>query len=98
MLGLGQARAPNLVTLELDAPATLTRLRAAGFAIAPPTHRICHWSAYLRPGVFALYRAVLDDSLPFHRLRSLTATDPAPRWSRLRPTLGLPLPFLSKPS
>jgi pimeloyl-ACP methyl ester carboxylesterase len=100
MLGLGHARAPNLVTLQLDAADTLAALRRAGFTIAEPHKRICHWSAYLRPGVFPLYRALLNDHLSFAQLRALTGTDPSPRWSRLlaQPKIALPLPFLAKAS
>ncbi|KUF12213.1 alpha/beta fold hydrolase [Pseudoponticoccus marisrubri] len=90
MLGLGALRLPNLVTLQLDDAESLHRLRAAGFAVAPPMRRICHWSPYLRPGVFPLYRAVLSGALPLPRLRALLPDAPQPRWSRLVPVLARP--------
>ena len=100
MLGLGRLRAPNLVTLQLDDPATLAALRRAGFPLAAPAGRICHWSAYLRPGVFPLYRALLSGRLSLSQLRALCPDEPAPRWSRLRPQRlpALPLPFLARAS
>ena len=53
---LGLARLPGLPTLRLDAPEHLAGLLAMGYDIAPPQRRVCHWSSYLRPGVFDLYR------------------------------------------
>lgn len=80
-------RRANTLTLQLDHVATPVSLAAAGFALAPPTARICHWSSYLRPGVFALYRALLHpagaDPLP--RLRAALPDTVDPRWSRLLP-------------
>lgn len=85
MLGAGPLAdaAPNLVSLQLDDPRSLEALRQVGFPIAPPQRRICHWSPYLRAGVFPLYRAVLDEEMPLDRLRALLPTTPAARWSRL---------------
>lgn len=87
MLGQGAAGLSNMVTLQLDDGPSLARLRAAGFPIAAPARRICHWSPYLRPGVFPLYRAVLCGALPPARLRALLPQEHAPRWSRLAPRL-----------
>ncbi len=84
--GLPQPRA-NWVDLQLDhedAPAALAGL---GFRINGPGARICHWSAYRRPGVFALYRAFLRERAalsPAH-LRAALSLPQAPRWSRLLP-------------
>lgn len=55
---------PNLTTLRLDDPDTLDALATQGLPVAPPQRRICHWSAYLRPGVFDLYRALLMQPHP----------------------------------
>jgi len=94
MLGHGGFCHPRLVTLQLDDSRSLLALRQAGFHIAPPERLICHWSPYLREGVFLLYRAVLDGSMPLETLRALLPTDCAPRWSRLRPRLPIPQPPL----
>ncbi len=85
MLGHGSLSLPNMVTLQLDDPQSLAALSRSGFPIAQPTARICHWSPYLRSGVFALYRAYLSGVMPQHQLRALLPVAPAPRWSRLMP-------------
>lgn len=87
MLGQGAPDLPNLVTLQLDDPASLHALRRAGFPVAAPERLVCHWSPYLRPGVFPLYRAVFAGDMALSRLRALLPADPAPRWSRLLPHL-----------
>lgn len=87
MLGHGRLRHPRLVTLQLDDPHSLAALRGAGYPVAPPDRLICHWSPYLRDGVFPLYRAVLDGRLPLSGLRSVLPEGVTPRWSRLRPRL-----------
>lgn len=58
------------VTLRLDQARHLSALRGLGYNLPAPERRICHWSTYLRPGTGALYRAILDGSLPFARLKS----------------------------
>lgn len=90
MLGHGRLRHPRLVTLQLDDPHSLSALRVAGFPVASPDRLICHWSPYLRDGVFPLYRAVLGGQLPLARLRALLPAEVTPRWSRLRPRLPRP--------
>ncbi|WP_136637083.1 alpha/beta hydrolase [Pseudooceanicola onchidii] len=87
---------PNWLTLPLDADHVLAALRALGHPIAPPQHWVCHWSSYLRPGVFSLYAALLADPspLPITRLRRLIER-PAPQSARWRPDwsqIPLPLP------
>ena len=81
-----------LVTLQLDDAQSLAALRGLGFPIAPPDRLICHWSPYLREGVFPLYRAILSGDLTLDRLRAVLPTACAPRWSRLRPRLPRPQP------
>lgn len=75
----------NWLDLQMDDPRTLAALRGFGFRIAPAHRRICHWSGYLRPGMFPLYRALLRDreALPLSSLRAALPTDLSPRWSRL---------------
>ncbi|QRF65983.1 DUF726 domain-containing protein [Ponticoccus alexandrii] len=87
MLGQGAPDLPNLVTLQLDDPDSLHALRRAGFPIRPPERLVCHWSPYLRPGVFPLYRAVFAGDMALSRLRALLPAETAPRWSRLMPRL-----------
>lgn len=89
-------RQPNTLTVQIDQPATLRALAGMGFSIASPSGRICHWSAYLRPGVFDLYQALLrrPGSYPLARLRGLLPDRPDPRWSRVLhlPEVRAPLP------
>ncbi|MGP6086667.1 T6SS effector phospholipase Tle3 domain-containing protein [Antarctobacter jejuensis] len=87
MLGHGGLNHARLVTLQIDDPASLTALRRAGYPVAAPERLICHWSPYLRQGVFPLYRAVLGGDLSLDALRDLLPDHCAPRWSRLRPRL-----------
>jgi len=87
-LGHGLPALPRTLTLQLDHPDTLAALRRAGFEIARPKARVCHWSSYLRPGVFQFYRALVrtPESLSLAQLRAALPAEPDPRWSRiLRP-------------
>lgn len=83
---IGQGiKAPNAVTVQLDCRDTLARLENIGFNIAPAGRRICHWSAYTRPGVMDFYARFLR--APEHLSLDLIARSAthvvAPRWSRL---------------
>jgi pimeloyl-ACP methyl ester carboxylesterase len=95
-LGLALPGGPKVLNLQLDHPETLAVLRLAGFEIGDPTARICHWSPYTRPGVFAMYQRLLReaDTLSLAQLRATLPEQPAPRWSRLLPVpeIRLPLP------
>ncbi|WP_306116894.1 MULTISPECIES: alpha/beta hydrolase [unclassified Roseovarius] len=77
----------NTLTLQMDHPQTLDKLRRCGFRIASPATRISHWSSYMRPGVFSLYRALLRRSaqVDLGHLQSVLPTQPEPRWSRIIP-------------
>lgn len=90
MLGHFPTHLPNMVTLQLDDPEALAALRRAGYPIAPPERRVCHWSPYLRAGVFPLYCAFLSGEMPLPVLRAALPEAPAPRWSRLLPLRALP--------
>lgn len=81
--GTGSPR-PNWLDLPLDTPETLVALAALGPRIAPPRARSCHWSLYLRPGIFALYRALLRDGLPLAALQACLPASPPPARSRFR--------------
>ncbi len=93
-LGAGLAL-PQCVTAQIDHPDHLTGLRLLGFAIPPATNRMCHWSSYLRSGLFPLYRAFLDPDhgLDLADLRRALPTALTPRWSRLLGPLLPPAPF-----
>lgn len=91
--GIGRGSA-NWIDIQLDQAETLEALAGLGHRIAPPHLRICHWSLYLRPGVFGLYRALLRDRLPLAVLRDRLPLRHSRRWSRLfaPPRLGSILP------
>jgi pimeloyl-ACP methyl ester carboxylesterase len=84
-IGAGLPDQPRVVTVQLDHAGSLDVLARAGFDIAPPAASICHWSSYLRPGVFDLYHALLrhPGSLPLAQLRAKLPDRPDHRWSRL---------------
>jgi len=96
-LGLHLPDRPNTVTLQLDHARTLAALARIGFPIAPPAATICHWSSYLREGVFAFYNAALrgDSRLGMEDLRRLVTDVPEPRWARVRPLPPMGLPALT---
>lgn len=78
---------PNALTLQLDCERTLEALSEIGLQIASSSRRICHWSAYTRPGVMSLYAAFLRDpkKLNLGVLSQILPQRLAPRWSRLLP-------------
>jgi pimeloyl-ACP methyl ester carboxylesterase len=85
-IGLG-IDAGNVTNIQLDCAQTLLGFDRMGFKVAAPSRRICHWSAYTRPGVMAFYNAFLRDPamLPQARLAQWLPREAAPRWSRLLP-------------
>ena len=50
---------PNWLEIVIDNPETETALAGLGYPLRPSSVRVCHWQPYLRPGLFALYRALL---------------------------------------
>lgn len=90
----GTAGRANWLDIGLDDRDTLAALAALGLDIPPPALRICHWSLYLRPGIFALYRALLRDRLALAALRDQLPDAAGPPRSRLLAPLqrcpGLP--------
>lgn len=82
--GLAQPRR-NWVDLQIDDPDTLGSLRRLGFAIDGATSRACHWSPYLRAGLFEVWRTALctPSALPLGLLGMARPERPARRWSRL---------------
>ena len=99
-LGLALASGPNVLTLQLDDDETLEVLRGAGFVIAPPAARICHWSPYTRAGALDFYARLLrePERLRLAQLRAALPERSAPRWSRLLPELRMTLPIGRKAS
>ena len=106
-IGAGLPDQPKAVTLQLDHAGSLAALARAGFKLPLPAGLICHWSSYLRPGVFDLYHALLrkPGSLPLAQLRATLPDRTEHRWSRLwapviRVCHGLPrmLPSLKPPA
>ena len=79
---------PCWTDLRADDPAAVDALRDLGFRLGGTPAQICHWSPFLRPGLFRLYRALLERRLPLPLLRAaLTETRPG-TGSRLRPPTG----------
>jgi hypothetical protein len=76
--------------LFIDQAATRAALGRMGMRTAPPKGVICHWSTYLRPGLFGLYRAVMAPGAPdiLDRLNAALALE-ARRSDKKRPRLGL---------
>lgn len=74
-LGRGHVDARGWLDLPIDRGASLAGLHALGWRIAPSRVAICHWSGYLRPGVWSLYRALLQRpaETPLAVLRAATA-------------------------
>ncbi|MEX5726971.1 pimeloyl-ACP methyl ester carboxylesterase [Rhodovulum iodosum] len=92
--GLAGSR-PGWVDIQIDHAETLAALRRLGFDIAQPARRVCHWSPYIRPGMFDLYAALIRGALPFEMLRAALPEAKSRRWSRLLapPRPVRPLPF-----
>ncbi|WP_068116314.1 alpha/beta fold hydrolase [Tropicimonas marinistellae] len=87
-LGTGLNRtADNWTDIDIDSRRTRNVLEEMGYPIAPSGKRICHWSVYLRPGLFPFYRAVLNREVPLALLRTRTTMEDGP-------TPGLRLPRL----
>ena len=82
--GLRQPRR-NWLDLQIDAAATRSGLAGLGFHIGSDVARACHWSPYLRDGLFDFYRVALAQpwALPLDLLRDHLPAVQAPRWSRL---------------
>lgn len=78
--GLGRDAPANWRDLWIDHAASRSALAALDHPLPAPPSRISHWSPYLRPGLFALYRALIDGSLP---AAALPRHRPARRWSLL---------------
>ncbi len=76
---------PNWLNVQIDQAATLLALGRLGHTLPPAPARISHWSPYLRPGAFGLYRAILEGKVSPQLLRAVLPDRADPRWSRLWP-------------
>ena len=67
-------RYAHWVDLPLHDINALALLRAAGYPVSQSLRPICHWSGYLRPGVFPVYRDFVRSpcKLPLEGLRRLS--------------------------
>ncbi len=102
-LGAGLSEAmPNWLDIQIDHAPTRAALAGLGHRIAAPERRVCHWSGYLRPGLFGFYSDLIrtPDALPMALLKTALPEACDRRWSRLlSPPAGFaPLPFLRKAS
>ncbi|MEM1431653.1 MAG: alpha/beta hydrolase [Pseudomonadota bacterium] len=96
-LGAGLGRAlPRWLDLWVDDPATRTALAGLGYEVPAPNRRICHWSVYLRSGLFDLYRAILNDRLSLAEVRAALPQRPARRPRLIGARASLPLPMLRR--
>lgn len=88
-IGGGGPNHAGWLDLELDRPGTLSALAGMGHRIRPASARVCHWSGYLRPGIWPFYRALLlaPQRTPLAVLRTALApadrarTTPAPAFA-----------------
>lgn len=60
VLSRGIAGLAGWTDLRIDCAGTQAALHDLGFRIQPARGGLCHWSTYLRPGLFRFYRAVCD--------------------------------------
>ncbi|PTQ72617.1 DUF726 domain-containing protein [Celeribacter persicus] len=97
--GLGEVRR-NWCDLAIDDSMARAALAGLGYPIPAPDRRVCHWSPYLREGLFDLYRVVLrtPERLPLALLQdSVQPIPPRSRW-RAQESVGSPLSFSRKAS
>lgn len=62
---------PDWTDIRIDCVRTRRRLASFGWPIRSPARRVCHWSGYLRPGLFPIYRAFLGGRLGPARLKAI---------------------------
>lgn len=59
-LSAGLPELARWTDLPIDTAQGRAALARLGHRIAPPATRVCHWSGYMRPGLFAVYRRTFD--------------------------------------
>jgi hypothetical protein len=87
--GLGEWRR-NWVDIAIDDAETRAALGRLGFPIPAPKRAVCHWSGYLRPGLFPFYAELLRERalLPLPLIAAmLPEPGPAPGYAG-RPALS----------
>lgn len=81
---------PQWVELSLSDPVAAQNLALRGLRLGPQRRPVCHWSGFLRPGVWPLYRRMLfaPQTLPLATLRHLGTAplSPGPIRSTFSPT------------
>jgi pimeloyl-ACP methyl ester carboxylesterase len=82
--------AQNWTDLTIDDPATEKALARLGYPLRPASVRICHWQPYLRPGLFALYRALFARDLAPAQLRAAVAQSSGGPHRPALPLTGVP--------
>ncbi|WP_088623729.1 alpha/beta hydrolase [Oceanicola sp. 22II-s10i] len=85
---------PGGRTLRIDDDVTLGALARLGHPVAPRSRRSCHWSSYLRPGLFDLYRALLsaETPLPLAALGPVGTPETDPQPLHIWPAPGRAIP------
>ena len=78
--GLSRPRS-NWTDIRIDCPATRAHLAGLGFVVLAPVRPVCHWSGYMRPGLFPLYSALFRDRAA-HPLPRLVP--PKPQHNRVK--------------
>lgn len=92
--GLGQ-RHVRWLDIQIDHDETRAGLARMGYEVSGADLSICHWSVYLRPGLFPLYRALMDDPrrMPLALIAAHLPDDTQPRWTRLWEQVSRARPF-----
>ncbi|SFI54290.1 DUF726 domain-containing protein [Celeribacter neptunius] len=92
--GLGEIRR-GWCDMQIDDPATRAAFRHLGHDIPAPDRRICHWSPYLRDGLFEIYRTVLrhPERLPIPLLQELLPQPAERGHTRFLSALSRPAPL-----
>lgn len=96
-LGGGGPNLPGWLDLRLDDDAAIAALAQLGHRIAASTRKVCHWSGYLRPGIWAFYRELLSN--PSRLTMPLLRSALSPELSDMgeaATALG-PLPYMPRP-
>ncbi|MEM9247064.1 MAG: hypothetical protein AAGB05_00055 [Pseudomonadota bacterium] len=95
-LAQGLARpSARWIDLTVDDASTRAALLALGYTIPAPDRQVCHWSVYLRSGLFDVYRAVFAQELTFYSL-ALHLPRAAPQPRRRCTFRRVPLPLLRR--
>lgn len=86
-------RQTRWTTIQIDDPETRRALAEFGHRIPAPDRQVCHWSVYVRTGLFSLYRAIYSGEISLPELRAKLPKQQRPRWSRLFQLPAMPSIF-----